>query len=54
MSRGNFYYGMKYIIVFSGSPGKLKQIEIEKYLDGARPSLYDSSPVQSKENHRLK
>lgn len=46
MSRSNPYHGMKYTLAFPRNPGKLKQIEIVKYLDGARPSLYDSTPVQ--------
>jgi len=32
----------KYTIAFSGNPGYLKQIQINKYLNGIRPTLYSS------------
>lgn len=38
------YYGLKYTLAFPRNPGKLKQIKIERYLDGSRPSLYDNTP----------
>lgn len=36
----NMYVISKYTIAFSQNPGKLKQISINKYLDGSRPTLY--------------
>ena len=35
----NPFYGVKYTLAFPKNPGKLKQIEINKYLDGKRPTL---------------
>lgn len=34
------YVKSKYTLTFPENPGKLKQIEINKYLDGSRPTLY--------------
>jgi len=34
------YLQNKYTLAFAGNPGKLPQIKINKYLDGARPTLY--------------
>lgn len=36
----NMYLFSKYTIAFPENPGKLKQIAINKYLDGSRPTLY--------------
>ena len=35
---------MKYTLAFPGNPGKLKSLEIEPYLDGPRPTLFDATP----------
>jgi len=35
----NPYYGIKYTIAFPQNPGRLKQIELDIYLDGSRPTL---------------
>ena len=35
----NPYYGIKYTIAFPQNPGKLKQIDLDIYLDGSRPTL---------------
>jgi hypothetical protein len=35
----NPYYGIKYTIAFPQNPGYLKQIQIDLYLDGSRPTL---------------
>lgn len=37
------YVHSKYTLAFPGNPGKLKQIAINKYLDGTRPTLYTDS-----------
>mmetsp|Transcript_34320 Transcript_34320/g.94605 ORF Transcript_34320/g.94605 Transcript_34320/m.94605 type:complete len:733 (-) Transcript_34320:67-2265(-) len=36
----NMYLFSKYTIAFPENPGRLKQIEINKFLDGARPTLF--------------
>jgi len=38
----NVYIKSKYTIAFPENPGKLRQIEINKYLDGTRPTLFSS------------
>ena len=40
----NPYYGIKYTLAFPNNPGKLKQIEINRYLDGKRPTLTVDNP----------
>lgn len=45
MARGNPYYGIKYTLAFPQNPGILKDIELEIYLDGSRPTLYDATPL---------
>ncbi len=35
----NPFYGVKYTLAFPSNVGKLKQIELNKYLDGKRPTL---------------
>jgi hypothetical protein len=37
----------KYIVAFPGNPGALKPIEINKYLDGARPTLNSNEAVST-------
>jgi EGF-like domain len=48
LSAGNNYYGVKYTLVFPRNPGKLKPLEFNIYLDGARPTLYDVNAVTLK------
>jgi len=38
----SLYPKVKYTLAFPENPGKLKQIAINKYLDGTRPTLYSS------------
>lgn len=38
---------VRYTVAFPGNPGKLKQIEITKYLDGTRPTLVSDEAVST-------
>jgi len=37
----------RYTLAFPGNPGALKQIEITKYLDGARPTLFSDETIST-------
>jgi hypothetical protein len=37
------YIVNRYILAFPGNPGKLPSLKINKYLDGARPTLFSSA-----------
>ncbi len=37
----------RYIIAFPGNPGEIKTPRINKYLDGARPTLYTTEPTST-------
>eukprot|EP00605_Chrysophyceae_sp_TOSAG23-4_P001793 GSChrysophyteH1.ASY1.ANO1.1982.1 assembled CDS len=41
---GSDYNGIKYTLAFPGNPGELKPLQILKYLDGQRPTLFSSEP----------
>jgi hypothetical protein len=41
---GSIFVKAKYTLAFSGNPGYLKQMQINKYLDGSRPTLYSDEP----------
>lgn len=41
----NMYVAQKYTIAFTGNPGAIPQIGINKYLDGSRPTLMTTDPV---------
>lgn len=43
----NYYVYAHYIIAFSKNPGYLKQIKLNKYLDGTRPTLYTSETTST-------
>jgi hypothetical protein len=38
------FYGVKYTLVFTKNPGKLKELELNFHLDGKRATLYSSEP----------
>ena len=39
----NVDFGVEYTLIFKGNPGKLKELEIDEYLDGARSTILTSS-----------
>jgi hypothetical protein len=45
LSKGNYYYGVKYTIAFPKNPGNLRQPEIDIYLDGVRPTLFTDTAL---------
>ncbi len=47
---GSDYNGIKYTLAFTKNPGILKQLSIQIYLDGKRPTLYSSETPKSSLN----
>lgn len=43
----NYYFGIKYTLAFPLNPGILKQITIDKYLDGTRATLFTKENTSS-------
>lgn len=43
----NPYYGIKYTIAFPQNPGYLKQVELNMYLDGSRPTLTSNESIST-------
>ena len=41
------FYGIKYTIAFPKNPGRLKQIDLNMYLDGTRPTLYTNESLST-------
>eukprot|EP01039_Chlorochromonas_danica_P005695 gene5695-6279_t len=44
---GNMFIHARYTLAFPRNPGKLKQIAIDRFLDGSRATLYTNEPVSS-------